>query len=200
MKEEIHRRSIRLKNYDYSQPGAYFVTVCTKGKEFLLGNITNEEIQLSPVGNIVEKCWMELPNHFDNVELDEAIIMPNHFHGIIVLTENSRGVQLNAPTKKRDNSLYSRISPRRNTLPIIIRTFKGAVKMWCNHNGMNDFQWQRNYYEHIIRNDKEFKLIGEYIINNPLRWQYDQENPDGSPDEFEKEFWRFLPDNVGAFN
>ncbi|MCK4526356.1 transposase [candidate division WOR-3 bacterium] len=200
MNKKYHRRSIRLKNYDYSQSGAYFVTVCTHQKKPFLGNILNGVMKVNKFGKAVEKEWLKTQKMRENVELDECIIMPNHFHGIIVIKENnvqavsSRGVLQYAPT----NGLQS----PSETIGAIVRGFKSAVTKRINElrGKYGTSVWQRNYYEHIIRNDKEFKLVREYIINNPLRWQYDQENPDGKPDEKEKEFWRFLPDNVGAFN
>jgi REP element-mobilizing transposase RayT len=113
-----HRKSIRLKEYDYSQPGEYFVTICTHSHECVLGKIIHGEMRLNEIGKIVEKCWKEIPIHFPNTELDEFVVMPNHIHGIIVLRDYSRDVQLNVPT---------RLSPRRWTLSVIIRTYKAAV-------------------------------------------------------------------------
>ena len=166
--EKHHRRSIRLKDYDYSQPGAYFVTVCVKEKNSIFGSIYNSKMVLSPVGRIVYQCWRDIPKHFDSMKLDIFVVMPNHLHGIIVITKDfSRGVQLNAPTVNASN-FYSSISPKQKTLSIIIRTFKAAVTTHCRKSKHHFFQWQRNYYEHIVRNEDGLKIIREYILNNPL--------------------------------
>jgi REP element-mobilizing transposase RayT len=96
----IHRRrSIQLKDYDYSPAGAYFVTVCVQDKECMLGKITEERTKLSSIGKIVQELWWEIPNHFNHAELDEFIVMPNHAHGIIIIKDDGRGVACYAPTK-----------------------------------------------------------------------------------------------------
>ena len=166
------RKSIRLKDYDYSQPGEYFVTICTHSHKCVLGEIIQGGMQLNIVGKIVEKCWREIPKHYPNVELDEYIIMPNQIHGIIILHDHGRDVQLNVPT---------RLSPRRWTLSVIIRTFKGAVTTECLRNKCNKFRWQLRFYEHIVRNDKELNSIRDYIGNNILQWSFDTENPQNIP-------------------
>ncbi len=114
---DIHQRSsIRLKDYDYSSAGAYFVTICTHDKECWLGDVVNSEMVLSEIGQIAKALWLEIPQHFENAILDDFIIMPNHVHGILLNTD-SRGVQLNAPTKA---NYYSTISPKKNTLSVVI--------------------------------------------------------------------------------
>ena len=150
--DKRERKSIRLKDYDYSSAGAYFVTICTHSKQSQLGEIVNGEMNLSAIGQIAKACWMEIPKHFDNTILDEFIIMPNHVHGIIGITD-SRGVQLNAPT---GTNHYSTISPRKNTLSVIIRTYKAAVTRSCRQQDYHVFQWQRNYFERILRNQKNY--------------------------------------------
>jgi len=170
----IHqRRSIRLKDYDYSSAGAYFVTICTHDKECWLGDLVNSEMVLSEIGQIAKALWLEIPQHFENVILDDFIIMPNHVHGIVLNTD-SRGVQLNAPTK---TNYYSTISPKKNTLSVVIRTYKAALTRACRQQGYEFFRWQRNYYERVVRNQKELNRIWQYIANNPLQWESDNENP-----------------------
>ena len=166
-----HRHSIRLKDYNYSQPGEYFVTICTQGHICLFGSIEKEEMCLSSNGEIAKRCWEDIPKHCTGVELDEYVIMPNHMHGIIIIKENdhSRDVQLNVPT---------RLSPKKGTLSIIIRTYKAAVTTKCWRLGHNEFRWQSRFYEHIIRDDRELEKIRDYIINNPVQWQFDEENSD----------------------
>ncbi len=175
--KQHHRRSIRLKDYDYSQEGAYFVTICTHGKKCILGHIIRGRVELSPIGHSASEYWLQIPRHFEAVQLDEFVVMPNHMHGILMITQRrSRGVKFNAPT--REDDYYSCISPRKETLAVIVRTYKSAVSRWCRQNGYGDFRWQRNYYEHVIRSDRDLKEIREYIANNPMRWDMDTENPE----------------------
>ena len=162
------RHSIRLKDYDYSQEGAYFVTICTQNKMLLFENVA--------IRNTAEQCLLEIPAHFPNVQLDEWVIMLNHLHAIVFI-EQCRGVQLNAPTTRKTANRYSTISPNRNTLAIIVRTFKAAVTTRCHHAGYSYFAWQRNYYEHVIRNENDLNEIRQYILDNPVKWDVDEENP-----------------------
>lgn len=176
-----HRRSIRLKGYDYSQSGAYFLTIRTKKVESFFGNVVHGEMRLSPIGKTAEHFWLEIPEHFPYAELDEFKVMPNHVHGIILIwgDENQkaaigRGVQLNTPTK----NYFSSISPKKKTLSVIVRTYKAAVTTWCRMNGFKNFKWQQNYFEHIIRNEKSLNRIRAYIATNVQRWELDRENPE----------------------
>ena len=171
-----HRKSVRLRGYDYSQVGGYFITICTFEKKCLLGFVKGDGVQLSQIGKIVSQFWYEIPTHFENVQLDAFVVMPNHIHGIIMIANQRRGVKFNAPTKARD--YHSRISPGQGTIPVIVRTYKAAVSRWCNRNGYEPFRWQRNYYEHIVRGERDLAEIREYIVNNPLKWDLDNENPD----------------------
>jgi REP element-mobilizing transposase RayT len=176
--DRLRRRSIRLKEYDYSQPGAYFVTICVNRRKCILGHIRDDDVVLSPVGEIIRRCWEDIPNHFSAIEPDAFVIMPNHVHGILVL--HGRGVQLNAPTSRTHipQGRHGMISPRRNTLSVIMRTFKAAVTTQCRNNHYRSFKWQRNYYEHIIRDERQLNRIREYILYNPTQWQFDRENPE----------------------
>jgi len=181
---KYHRHSLRIKNYNYSIPGAYFLTICTYLKENLLGYISDGKIELNILVEITAREWLKTFQIRKNIQLDEYVIMPNHFHGIIiVLTDNSRGVLQYAPTNKFR-------SPSQ-TIGSIISGFKSAVTREIK--GL-DYPllysiWQRNYYEHIIRNENELNRIREYIQNNLLRWEYDRENCEGKPDEIESNFW-----------
>jgi len=173
-----HRRSIRLKGHDYAQAGAYFVTICTHQRQLFFED--------PAILHAAEECWLAIPDHAPGVELDEWVVMPNHTHGIMVIDPHGRGVQygkgvqLNAPTMDapRDPANpYSVMSPRRNTLSVIVRTYKAAVTTACRRIGRDGFAWQRNYYEHIIRNERELNAIRQYIQNNPLKWALDRDNP-----------------------
>jgi putative transposase len=166
-----HRRSIRLKDYDYSQTGAYFVTVCTKDRGCLFGEIADGLMCLSPLGKIVQACWDDLPRHYPHVESDAFVIMPNHIHGIIVLGAGSiaRAGFKPAPT----------VTDKRHSLAEIMRAFKTFSSRRINerHNSPGTPVWQRNYYEHVIRNEDDLAEIREYITDNPLKWEVDGENP-----------------------
>jgi putative transposase len=169
---KFHRRSIRLKEYDYSQPGAYFVTMVTFQRDCLFGQITNEEMQLNEFGRIAEECRCVISEHFPNVELGTYVIMPNHVHGIIVIHDNERrGTIYRAPTTEKFQK------PVIGSIPTIIRTFKAAVTREIRHKFNATDVWQRNYYEHVICNEKEWDRIHRYIESNPAHWESDNENP-----------------------
>jgi putative transposase len=162
-----------LKDYDYSQAGAYFVTICTQNKQCLFGDIVEETVRLNPAGQMIEKWWKELETKFPSIETDLSVIMPNHFHGIIVLVAADLRVCQNG----RDT--HAGVS-----LPKVVQWFK---TMTTNEyiRGVKESKWppfsrrvwQSNYYDHIIRNEPELNRIRQYIINNPLKWHLDRENP-----------------------
>ncbi|MEW6526127.1 MAG: transposase [Spirochaetota bacterium] len=167
---KIHnRRSIRLKGYDYSQIGAYFVTICTHNREFLFGNISDGKMILNDYGKIVEQCWYDLPNHYNNIELHEFVVMPNHFHGIISIVTTD-----NTPVGAIHESPLQ-LQRRKMLLPKIIGRLKMNTAKQINiiRNTPGIPVWQRNYYEHIIRDDESFYRISKYIINNPINWEKD---------------------------
>jgi REP element-mobilizing transposase RayT len=162
-----HRRSIRLKNYDYSSAGEYFVTICSHDRKHLFGEIVGEEIRLNEYGLIVQQTWHDLIHHIPNIELDEFVCMPNHVHGIIVILDAMVGAGSEpAPTGKR------------YTLSEIVRQFKTFSAKHINEKRKSTGipVWQRNYYEHIIRDDNDLYNTREYILNNPLTWFFDEEN------------------------
>jgi REP element-mobilizing transposase RayT len=180
-----HRRSIRLKGYDYAQEGLYFITLCCQDRLHLFGNITNSIMCINPIGAIVETEWLNTANIRDNIVLHEHIIMPNHLHGIIEITKNK--------TIKEDNKGFS--SPTQ-TIGSIIRGYKIAtikqIKDYIKDTSKDDRKgelqfaptaltiinldyriWQRNYYEHIIKDEKAYHNISNYIIHNPSKWEDD---------------------------
>jgi len=180
--EKHHRKSIRLKGYDYTSEGIYFVTVCTYNKECILGNISNGKMLLNKFGEIVYLCWKNIPTHFPNTRLNVFFVMPNHIHGIIHITR--RGTACCAPTKAPAKEYHNSKAnvfnrPVKNSLPVIIRSFKSAATKQINllRNTPGITIWQRNYYERIVRDEKDLNQIKEYIINNPLKWELDEENP-----------------------
>lgn len=169
--DKHHRRSIRLKGYDYSQAGAYFVTICTKNRQCLFGNVVNGEMIFNDAGQIARKCWLEIPDHYPNAILDEFVIMPNHIHGIIIINV---GANNNSPLQNHSAVQSSPFQSPSKTIGSIIRGFKIGVTKWFRQNTDVYDVWQRNYYEHIIRNDDELNTIRQYIIDNPLKWQEDE--------------------------
>lgn len=225
--QKHHRRSIRLKGYDYSTEGAYYVTIVAQGRECLFGEIIDGEIHLSQYGEIIQKWWDEIPVHFPNVELGAFVIMPNHVHGIIFINEDRRGEVL-SPRESPNSNHQEVISPRdhpnqdnpmnnvdgeislqqnesmkqggktqnqggetqnqggetpplhRPTLGQIVAYFKYQSTKEMNkietENSITKF-WQRSYYEHIIRNEKELQQKTDYIMDNPSQWDEDDVNP-----------------------
>jgi putative transposase len=239
-----HRRSIRLKGYDYTNPGAYFVTICLQEKDVhLLGKVVAGQIQLSHFGEIVLKCWHRLSRHYPNVIVDEFMVMPNHVHGIILIGANivgagNVGVGANIVGAGLQNRNIIDVKPARtmmddanighqvnggyvgaglqygNVIDVKpARTMMDDVNIAHPMNGgnmanggeiiyplseiirgfktfsarrINELRgiagvpvWQRNYWEHIVRNKEEMQRIREYIVNNPLRWEMDKLNPVG---------------------
>ena len=162
------RRSIRLRDFDYSQEAAYFVTICTARRQLFFDQ--------PALRALADDCWKEIPDHHPNVVLGEWIVMPNHVHAVLFL-ENRRGVQLNAPTSRNEHNARSRISPARHTLGLVVRTYKAAVTTSARRRGFDWFAWQRNYYEHVIRSEADLTRIREYLRYNPLRWDTDEYNP-----------------------
>src|SRR4051794_25989448 len=174
-----HRQSIRRHGYDW----VYFVSICTQEKALFFEDVGVEAI--------AERCWLAIPEHFLMADLDEWVVMPNHVHGLVVIggrESNGRhrpGVQLNAPTEGNRpghqppaRRSFPQVSPHRDALGVIIRTYKGAVTTTCRCEGFGWFAWQRNYYDRIVRNDRELDNIRRYIFENPERWALDEHYPD----------------------
>ena len=173
-----HRKSIRLPGYDYSQAGAYYITIVTHQRDCLFGKIENEKMILSDLGKIADECWRAIPDHFPLVELGAYVVMPNHVHGIIVITDNGRGAALLRPyTGPDENQNSHKINVKPGSLGAIVRSYKSAVsyRIHKEHNATGI--WQRNYYEHIIRNDKDLQNKTDYIQANPMLWDEDENNP-----------------------
>lgn len=147
-----HRKTIRLKDFDYSQPGAYFITTNIQDRKRILGQILNGQVVLSDIGRIIENVWKNLPAHYQSIDLDDFCVMPDHFHGIIVIKDMEM--------------------EKHQSLPEIVRGFKTYSSREAHKFG--EFTgyafWQRNYYEHVIRDEDELNRIRQYIFDNPLRW------------------------------
>jgi REP element-mobilizing transposase RayT len=172
LQPQRNRRSIRLQGYDYSQAGAYFVTICTQNRECLFGEIADRQMVLNDAGKIVADEWMKIAEISNEIELGKWVVMPNHFHGILVINDSVGAIH--------ESPLQMTVTQRRNmALPKLIGRFKMLSSKRINEtrNTPGAKLWQRNYYEHIIRNDDELNRIREYIINNPAQWEMDRENP-----------------------
>ena len=214
---ERRRRPIRLRGYDYTRHGAYFVTICTRNRACLLGDVIEGTTHLSEAGQLAQAVWEDLPRHYPHVQLDAWTIMPNHVHGIIVLTDGdtepdgapSVGAGLKpAPTTNADAPRHhphvhnagasphrphvhddvgagfkpaptTNASALRHGLPEVVRAFKtfSSRRINASQGTTGTPFWQRNYYEHIIRNEEDLNRIRQYIEDNPARWHEDPENP-----------------------
>jgi len=184
-KARHHRRSIRLKSYDYTHMGAYFVTMVTQGRVCLFGGVRDGQMQWSEYGGTVHHQWHELPKHYAHLALDAFVVMPNHVHGIIVLTggdpavaTTAVGAGLNVRAGLKPAPTVPRIG--RHGLSEIVRAFKtfSARRINAHRNAPGVPVWQRNYYEHIIRDEESLNRIRQYITDNPLQWSNDVENPE----------------------
>ncbi|MCK6621639.1 MAG: hypothetical protein HUU32_05625 [Calditrichaceae bacterium] len=228
--EKHHRKSIRLKGYDYSRAGAYFVTICVQNRECLFGEIRNGKMLLNDFGKIIDHHWQKIPTHFENAALDEYVIMPNHFHGVLWLVgdgntanpENAiTGITVGAkhsgqpiatehddvagnagnvgakhsgqPLSSEQNDVAGNASPLRRpnqhpdrpagtapgSLSAVIQNFTSITSRKINRIRKTPGKklWQRNFHDHIIRNGRELFNIRQYIIDNPLKWEVDNENP-----------------------
>jgi len=180
-----HRRSVRLKNYDYSQNGVYFVTICTKDKECLFGEVRDGKMTLNEAGEKAEEYWKKIEKLHDFVKLGAFVVMPNHIHGIIFIEQNNEDVgasHRHAQEEKRvcqwqtptNTHSIHKIQLPPKSISSIINHYKGAVKKWGNKNGEESFSWQRNYHEHIIRNEEALQKIHDYIVHNPELWKKDR--------------------------
>ncbi|RKX84024.1 MAG: hypothetical protein DRP58_07835 [Spirochaetes bacterium] len=164
-----NRHSIRMKGYDYSKAGVYYITICTQNRKCLFGDIINGEMQLNDTGSVVVDEWMKIPGTQQGIELEEWVVMPNHFHGIIIFTESVGAIH--------ESPLPMTQKQRRNMgLPKLIGRFKMLSSKKINEIRQTPGVklWQRNYWEHIIRNNDELINIREYIRNNPRKWSSDQ--------------------------
>ena len=160
-----HRRSIRLQGYDYTQAGAYFITLTTQGREPLFGTVLDGQMHLNALGEMVAEEWERLERRFPSVELDAFCVMPDHMHAILVLADRGAG-------GRRAAALEQFGAPVVRSVPTIIRSYKSSVtqRNLFLHGQDAVPLWQRNYYEHVIRNAAALERIRRYIIENPARW------------------------------
>ncbi len=183
-----HRKSIRLKDYDYSQAGLYFVTICTQNRLHLFGEIVGDEMALNDAGEMIEKTWHEIPQFYTKFAIHEFAVMPNHIHGIIEITNNdSIPVSVGAgPRACPDNGQPQGVAP--TGLGDIVGRYKTlTTKRYIDGVKNNNWQlfnrklWQRNYWEHVVRNENEYHRIAQYIMDNPPKWALDKLNVGTGP-------------------
>lgn len=191
--QKHHRRSIRLKGYDYSSEGAYYVTIVVQGRECLFGEIIDGEMYLNEYGEIVQKWWHEIPNHFPNVVLGAFVIMPNHVHGIIWIIDKRRGEVISPHNDPNNNILNKNFDGTSNqggdaSQPPLQKPTLGQIVAYFKYQSTKEMNrietdkaitkfWQRNYYEHVIRDEKDLQNKTDYIESNPMLWDEDDENP-----------------------
>jgi len=178
-----HRRSIRLREYDYSSPGSYYVTICTHNKEHSFGRVVNGQMHRTACGDVAHEEWFRTAEVRQDVQLDAFVVMPNHIHGIIIRTRP--GWNWDGDTARRAPTWERFGKPVPDSLPTLMRSYKSAVTGRVNklRRPASASVWQGGYYEHVIRNETELNLIREYILTNPLRWGSDRYNPERVPAE-----------------
>ena len=189
-KNKYRIESTRLKYQDYSTQGAYFVTIVSCNRKNIFGEIKNNKIILNDSGKNVYQCWLQIPEHFPIIVLDEFIIMPNLIDRIIFIIENAMTNNKNTvetqnfgslrkpknQNQSQINSSVNKFGPQSKNLGSIIPGFKIRVEIWYREQGIDQKIWQSRFHDHIIRNEKELKRIRHYIINNPLNWEKDEHN------------------------
>ena len=178
-KNKYRISSARLATWDYSNPGLYFITICTQSRINFFGEIVNDEMYLNEIGKIADKFWGEIPDHFQNVELGEFVVMPNHVHGIIIINESpaivETGHALSLPKQITNNkSPHPRFRNQgKNTISSMVGSFKSAVTKFA-HSIDPGFGWQSRFYDHIIRSPDDYIRITNYIAHNPENWKEDK--------------------------
>ena len=179
----VSSNDTRLQNWNYGWNAIYFVTICTKNREYYFGNIADKKMQLSEIGKIAKKYWNEIPKHFPFVELNEFVVMPNHIHGIIIINKPDDGrnnvvethnyVETHNHASLQTTKPKNKFGPQSKNLASIIRGFKSAVTINARKTNAC-FAWQSRFHDHIIRNDVSFQRIRNYICENPAKWMDDK--------------------------
>lgn len=172
------RRSIRLLEYDYSRAGAYFITICTRERECLFGNVVDGQMQLNEAGQIIQSVWDDLPQFYEGIELDAFVIMPNHVHGAIIIRTGVGAIH-ELPLRSKASASAHIADRRRMLLSKIVGRLKmiSAKQINALRQTPGSAFWQRNYYEHIVRDEESLNRIRQYIVDNPAQWDFDRENP-----------------------
>jgi putative transposase len=180
-----HRRSIRLKGYDYPATGSYFITICAHERECLFGEIVDGEMMLNEFGTVVKDEWLKSSGIRSEIQLNEYVVMPNHIHGIVCMVGEHRfarpvkGDQPIAPTNP--------LGPKSRSISALVAGFKAVVTKRINEMRQTPgiAMWQRNYYDHIIRNEADYNRIAEYVVSNPRQWAQDSLHPDAGKTGYE---------------
>ena len=167
----FRHKSIRIQGYDYSQPGTYFITICTSQKKMLFGEVTHGIIHLSKLGEIARQELEQISLKFSKIHLDVFVVMPNHIHILITISANGTSIQTTNSEAFRH--------PVPGSIPTIVRAYKAAVTRQAamRRDIYISEVWQRNYYEHVVRTEREKEQIYAYIVSNPDQWDSDDENP-----------------------
>lgn len=167
------RKPNRLKDFDYSSCGCYFITICTHNRIHHFGEIMSGTMKLNEFGEIAAENWNSIPLHFDNVLLDEFIVMPNHIHGIIGIIDNLKG---NPQVTNINPQIGKKLDRSKMLVSRIVQQYKASVTRDIHNLNKIEFKWQRSFYDHIIRNERSYENIQSYIYCNPLKWEIDVEN------------------------
>ncbi len=195
------RKSLRLKGYNYASPGSYFVTVCTFQRRCILGTVRNAEMVLSDIGRIADADWRAIPDHSPNVILGAFQIMPNHLHAIVTIKDQVPPGSVVPPVSGASRQMYHKREfgrPIAASLSSIVGAYKSGVTVKVQKAGlMNDGSpWQSRFYDHVIRSDVGFFMLEQYIRLNPVMWEYDVDNPNGTSVSME-DFKRILTEKYG---
>ena len=174
------RKSVRIKDYDYTQSGIYYITIRTRNHIPFFGSIKNQKILLSNIGKIAQKYWIQIPKHFNHIIIDSFTIMPDHIHGILIINDNPimyyRGTACRPPVNNRSPIYFGAFrrelfgKPCKRSIPTVIRSYKSAVTRTCRQDEDKYFGWHRNYYLCMINHEKELYAVRRYIKNNPKNW------------------------------
>jgi putative transposase len=179
-----HRHSVRLQGYDYSKTGAYFITICTKDRECLFGDIVNGKMLLNEAGKMIQMSWQDLLTRFDNMVIDESVVMPNHVHGLVMLSCRGEACLRPQSSVNQGDHKDRPYGTQPHSIGRIVQAFKSITThkyiQGVRHSSWLPFPsklWQRNYWDHIIQDESELETIREYIVNNPALWESDQLHP-----------------------
>ncbi len=184
-KNKYRVESVRLPGYDYSQPGAYYITIVVHNRQCLFGNVVDGKMMLNEFGELVKTEWLKTGVIRPNIDVDSFIVMPNHLHGILIITDNDNQRKDASQCQRRDTSqrVSTRMNeqfgkPTHNSIPTIVRLFKSTTTKQINQIRKTPMQplWQRGYYEHVVRDEDDLNRIREYIINNLQKWEFDKLN------------------------
>ena len=194
------RRSPRKAGFDYTTPGAYFVTICSHNRRHIFGHIASNQMVLSSVGQIAQDRWAALPDHHPQVKLDQFVIMPNHVHGIIWLhIEPDTNLSIRtAPVQSVATVSTEKAEVAPGSLGAVVRSYKASVTRIVNQqeSGERTKIWQGRYHDSIIRTERALHAIRRYIVENPCRWMLDRHNPNRvGPEPYAREIWKILEED-----